>query len=298
MPRCRSPPHFFGTQKPNPRPLKRQGGRRRPLEMTEVVENRQDQETAQDQEAQGQEKTSKKKRAPSMRYPAYPLDRALNYARILHDQETRSPIQTDQISSHFGLSGKNSQVRAICAALVQYGLAEYPRRKEIAVTHIASTILSFPDDCQVQLKQVALKPDVHKRIWERFGDTLPSEGNIAVYLHGNCGFSEKLSRYVARNYRSTLQFAGLGSGVGPVPVPEKSSDEPPPEPTKTEEDQMPDNGGNFDTPGNLDDFHNIELQLEEGPALIRIPHRCSPTSQRILVRTIEAITGYEAEKNQ
>lgn len=241
--------------------------------------------------AQEQQMEDASERKRYVRYPAIALPKAVEYARTLHAKESLSPVPTEMINSHFGLSAKNSKGRLICAALVQYGLAEYPKRGQLAVTRAASTIISFPKDSREALQEAALKPELFREIRNRFGDTMPSEGNLARSLHQDFGFRERASRIVARNYRETLSFAGLG-GVTP---PGKASGATSPESDAQSAEEEKEVSAESHQETASGDFHNIELNLEEGPALIRIPRQCSPASQRMLVKTIEAITGYSSE---
>ena len=55
----------------------------------------------------------------------------------------------------------------------------------------------------------ALTPDIHRKLWGRFGAELPPDVVIVTYLMRDCGFNEAGAKNLVGEYRSTFEYAEL-----------------------------------------------------------------------------------------
>lgn len=170
--------------------------------------------------------TDKKKvRSPS--FPFLDLREATERARTLYGAERRNGVRPEIAAAHWGYSAKSSGAMQTIAALRSYGLLE--GEGTVRLTDRAVRLLlddaGAPERAGL-LREAALGPPVHARLWERYGADLPSDKSLRSFLVLELGFNEGAVDLCLRNYRETLAFAGL---VGrPVPG---AAEPPPPSPT-------------------------------------------------------------------
>jgi hypothetical protein len=67
-------------------------------------------------------------------------------------------------------------------------------------------------DRQQLLKEAALKPTIHRELWDEFDGSLPSDANLRFKLLNEHSFTPNAVNDFIRQFRDTLAFAGLSSG--------------------------------------------------------------------------------------
>lgn len=168
--------------------------------------------------------TDKRKvRSPS--FPFLDLREAAERAQALYDAERRNGVRPEIAAAHWGYSAKSSGAMQTIAALRAYGLLD--GEGTVRLTDRAVLLLrgdaGSPEQARL-LREAALAPPVHARLWERYGVDLPSDKSLRSFLVLELGFNEGAVDLCLHNYRETLAFAGL---AGPAPG---KAEPPPPSP--------------------------------------------------------------------
>jgi hypothetical protein len=153
-----------------------------------------------------------RRRSPS--YPVISLREAEQRARVFHQEEKRNAAPPRVAFGYWGYhSPKSSGGPRTLAALRAYGLLEGDH--EVRLTERALTILRretpFPEKGG-HLQEAALLPPVHRTVWSTYGAELPSDATLSAFLVGKLAFNPDAVPVFLRNYRETLEFAGLVSG--------------------------------------------------------------------------------------
>lgn len=174
----------------------------------------------------------KKVRSPS--FPSIDLGDAVERARALYEAERRNAARPEIVVAHWGYSAKSSGGLQTIAALRAYGLLEGEGTARLT-DRAVRLVLDDPSSPErtAMVREAALAPPVHARLWERYGADLPSDKNLRSFLVLELGFNEGSVDLCLRNYRETLRFAGLEAGAKeeapPPPLPSPAVSAPLPE---------------------------------------------------------------------
>jgi hypothetical protein len=150
----------------------------------------------------------RKIRSPS--YPFISLREAVDRARLFFEVNRRLSVQKEVAVRHWGYSPKSSGANQTLAALAAFALLEgdaVVRLTERAV-HILQDPESSPNWDEL-IRQAALSPPIHSRLWERYGAELPPDTALASYLTEELGFNPKSVDGFLATYKETLDFAKL-----------------------------------------------------------------------------------------
>jgi hypothetical protein len=190
---------------------------------------------------------------PKGRSPAYPsinLETAIQKARQLDDKERNYATPVATVAAHFGYGSLNGAALGAIAALKKYGLIDDegsgPQRKA-RLSQLAEVILKHPDEAvrKTAIAEAALRPPLHRELWDKYHELLPSDSNLRWELVHDRGFTETGVSEFIPVYRATVSFAQLAS------FQPGSSEATPPD----EDDQ-------FHTPENADDAERPGAQTE------------------------------------
>jgi hypothetical protein len=166
------------------------------------------------------ESTTERKRGRSPRYPALDLEVALSKAQSLFRREGRHAVPFEVAARHWGFSPKSSSVLTASAALRAYGLLDDGRSggqggkvqlSDLGLKLAADDRAINPARPQL-LRQAALNPPIHSELWTKYQGDLPSNDLLEYYLQTERGFTVDGVKTFVRNFRATLQFAGLADG--------------------------------------------------------------------------------------
>lgn len=149
----------------------------------------------------------RKVRSPS--FPVVSLRAAVDRARAFYAFEVRNAALPEIAVKHWGFSAKSSGGRQILAALRAFGLLEGDRA--VKLTDRALRILldernPSPDRDRL-LKEAALMPAIHARLWDAYRSDLPSPQTLRLSLVMDEGFNENSVDEFIEQYRETLEFA-------------------------------------------------------------------------------------------
>lgn len=162
----------------------------------------------------------KKNRSPS--YPALSLDVAIERAKLIWRREGRNAAPVGVIQEHFGYKRGTGSSNLAVAALKKYGLLEDEgsgKDRSAKLTDLAINIISAPEPHQ-WVQEAALKPPIHREIWEQYDGALPSDASLKHELIARRSFTETGATEFISQYRKTVAFADLR------PATSGSSDEP------------------------------------------------------------------------
>jgi hypothetical protein len=155
-------------------------------------------------------------RSPS--YPGIDLETAIAWASILYSREKRNPAYVADILEHWkSLENQPSAVAfSTISALIKFGLAEPDgsrAERKVVITELALRILLDPSrltpDYTQAIQTAALRPKIHKEIFEKYGRSLPSDPTMRKWLILEREFSERGAAELAKEYRRTASFARL-----------------------------------------------------------------------------------------
>ena len=157
-----------------------------------------------------------KGRSPS--YPAVDLETAIHRARQLYEKERQHPAPVATVAGHWGYKSLNGPAALTLAALKKFGLVEDEGSgdaRRARVSDLAVGILAHPDDAQrrAAIQDAALRPPIHREMWEKYGDSLPSDAALRWELTRDRGFTETGASEFIPEYQSTVAFAQLGGRV-------------------------------------------------------------------------------------
>ncbi len=164
----------------------------------------------------------KRKRERSPGYPSISLGPAVEKAKDLYRVEKAYLAPINTIIQHWGYSPNSGAGLVIVAALLKYGLLEDegsgPARKakitEFAQRIIRDTREESPEREQL-LREAALRPEIHRKLWDRFGGSLPSDSNLHHTLIFEYHFTDNGATEFIKQFKETIAFAQLGEDDAP-----------------------------------------------------------------------------------
>lgn len=164
-----------------------------------------------------------RKRVRSPSFPFISLRVALDRARALYEAEKRSAVRPETAVAHWGYSEKSSGGKQTLAALRQFGLIE--GEGLVRLTDRAVRLLLGEDSPEREqlLKQTALLPSLHGRLWEKYGPQLPDNSSLRLSLVMEEGFNDNAIDEFLTEYRETLELANLLTGSEGSPSREPST---------------------------------------------------------------------------
>src|SRR5258708_4791227 len=165
-------------------------------------------------ETGGSSAMRRKVRSPS--YPFIDLKTALQRARRLFEAEQRSAVQQETAAAYWEYSPKSSGGKQTIAALRAFGLLE--GNGMVKLTERALRILlderNPSPEKDLVLREAALAPTLHQRLWDKYGAALPSNTDLRLSLVLGEGFNENSVDEFIAEYAATLTFAKLRTPDG------------------------------------------------------------------------------------
>lgn len=161
---------------------------------------------------------SKKKRMRSPAYPYINLETAIKRAKMFYDREGRNPAPLTVAAKHWGYEPKSSGSTQTAAALMSFGLMQDEGtgdKRKVKLTPNALKILldtrADSSEKEALIKQAALAPRVHQKIWTKWGATGVSDENLkhALLFEWEPPFNENSVGGFIREYKDTIAFAKL-----------------------------------------------------------------------------------------
>jgi hypothetical protein len=162
------------------------------------------------------EQAPKKKVDRSPRYPAIPLAKAIERAREFYKQEGKHSAKPEVAVTHWKYTPKSSGGKLTLAALRSFGLLENAadgvKLSDRGLRIILDEREPSPERTAF-IKEAALSPKIHKKLWDRFKADLPSQASLKHTLLMEFEFAAGAIDDFIGEYRSTLAFAGLNDSA-------------------------------------------------------------------------------------
>lgn len=163
---------------------------------------------------------AKGQRTRSPAYPAISLETAVQRARQLYDKEKRHSAPILTVVKHWGYTSLNGAALKTIAAVKKYGLIDEDGANDdrrVGLSRLADDILLNPDPAKRMeaTRQAALKPGIHREMWEKYGLELPSDQTLAWELTRDRGFTDRGAAEFIRSYRATIAYAKLEATAAP-----------------------------------------------------------------------------------
>jgi hypothetical protein len=160
----------------------------------------------------------KQRRTRSPSYPAVSLRDAIEKARVFWENEKRHSAPIDAAAKDWNYDVKSSAVPTTVAALRKYGLLEDVgaggKQRQLRLTDSALKIILNEEgnpERQSEIKAAALRPNLHRELWAKYGEQLPSDQTLRSWLLLDKRFNPASVAGFINNYKETISFAKLTS---------------------------------------------------------------------------------------
>lgn len=164
------------------------------------------------------EKPEEKRKRNQGRSPSYPgidLKTAIERADTIKKEEGRNIAPSDVIMDHWGYAPKSGPGLITLAALKKFGLLEDQGTKgnqQLKLTDLAWQILLDDEESEMRqeaVREAALKPKIHCKLWDAYGRNLPSDPNLRRKLLFEEKFTEGAVDEFIDQFKRTIRFANL-----------------------------------------------------------------------------------------
>lgn len=157
---------------------------------------------------------SKRTRSPN--YPAISLPKALARAAALREEAQQRYLPLHAAHQLWGYIEGGSAGNQCVAALKAYGLIDVVGKgedRQIRISDVAYQILLEAPEAGDLIKSAALRPTLHKELWEQDwgGGRIGHPDTVKRYLLTSRGFNEKAVDAFVSDFMETIQFAKLDS---------------------------------------------------------------------------------------
>lgn len=157
-------------------------------------------------------KAEKKVRQRSPNYPTVGLPEAIERVRKLFEADGRAGVPTEVAAKHIGYATAHGQAYSVLSALKKFGLLDEGKGR-VSLSQRAIELLNLPatDPRRVQaVKDAALSPPIYRELVEQHAKTgLPGDESLEAELVTYRNFNPKVVAGFVRDFRATLEFAGL-----------------------------------------------------------------------------------------
>jgi hypothetical protein len=154
----------------------------------------------------------KKARQRSPNYPQVGLEEALVRVGNLFREDGRAAVSPEVAARHIGYATAHGQAYSVLSALKKFGLLDEDKGK-VSLSQRAIELLNLPahDPRRIQaLKDAALSPAIYRELVEEHANTgLPGDDALEAELVTYKSFNPKAVESFVKDFRSTLEFAGL-----------------------------------------------------------------------------------------
>jgi hypothetical protein len=167
------------------------------------------------------ETAPKKRKGRSPNYPGIDLMLALDRAKTLWEHERHHAVPTELILKHWGYGPRSGGGSVAFSALKRFGLMEEAGNGRARLTPRAQSILLAEREGRREdalIREAALLPAMHKKMWEKHGVTLPSDENLKFELETEEGFTPGGAAEFLSEWKRTIKYAGLTASDGTVPL--------------------------------------------------------------------------------
>ncbi len=188
------------------------------------------------------ETTSKATHTRSPMYPFISLRRALERAREFYKVQHQHPTPVAAAVGIWEFKEKSSGGLQTISALKQFGLMseseEETDARKVQLTESALAILRDErepsPEPDTENKDAALLPKIYSGMWHKWGNKLPNDATIKLFLTHEKKYNETAVPALIAGYKDTLTFANLTESDKSTPAESESEKQdggpPPPAP--------------------------------------------------------------------
>jgi hypothetical protein len=156
--------------------------------------------------------SKEKKRHRSPGYPTVNLQEALDRTRKFYELDGRAGANPETAAKHIGFSTAHGQALSVLSALKKFGLLE-DKAGRVVPTQTALELLNLPEEDPRRpeaLRKAALAPTIYRKLISMYKDTgLPSDETLRGELVAYEGFNPNAAGDFLKNFKATLEFAGI-----------------------------------------------------------------------------------------
>lgn len=156
--------------------------------------------------------SEQRKRHRSPGYPTVSLRDAVERVRLFYKEDGKAGAAPELAAKHIGYSTAHGGAFSTLAALKKFGLVE-DRAGRIVTTPRAIEILNLREDdprSKKALIDAALSPSIYQELIGQFGKHgLPADDTLEAELVAYKNFNPKVVRAFVRDFKDTLEFAGI-----------------------------------------------------------------------------------------
>jgi len=156
----------------------------------------------------------KKHRSPA--YPAITLAQAIKRAEEFYKHEVRNPASFTAAARHWDYSPTSSGALLTIAALKSFGLfieLEAASGRTVQLSPLGLKIVADkrPESPErdAAIKEAALTPKIHAKIWRNYNGSLPSDAELEYRLENDWKFNVNSIKPFIKELRDTITFAKL-----------------------------------------------------------------------------------------
>lgn len=158
----------------------------------------------------------------SPNYPSFNLEEAIAKTRTFEKTQRLNPVPVEIAVQTLGYKKKNSDGFRAVATLLNFGLLEAQgsgANRRVRLSPLGERIVTDPravsPERDAAIQEAALKPDVHKKLWDKHKQRgIPTDDVIAYELQNELNFNRDVISAVVQEYKDTLKYAKLSDNVG------------------------------------------------------------------------------------
>lgn len=249
------------------------------------------------------EQATERRKRKLLRSPSYPgidLKTAIDRASIVKKEEGRNTAPADVIISHWGYALKSGPGLTTLAALKKFGLLEDEGTRgnqQLRLSELAWRILLDEEGSETWLtcvREAALKPVIHRKLWDEYGAELPSDQNLRRKLLFEEKFSERAVDEFIDQFKRTILFAKLAeadilSGHEEDKKPLNEERIMPPVPERTASEGAPSPRASTPKGGNLDPgVGTISFPLSPTKWIkVELPYQLNEAEWKRIIETLD-----------
>jgi hypothetical protein len=157
-----------------------------------------------------------KTRSPN--YPAISLREAIDRLRAVYAKERHGKMEAQAAVRHMGYSGINGASLGILSALKKYGLLQGDGQTLRITPDGLTLVVDQPGspERQAAIRRAAFTPSLFAELHEQFGDQVPSEDTLRIYLQKQ-QFIPTAAATAAKTYSDTVQLVSSDGGAYNTP---------------------------------------------------------------------------------
>lgn len=241
----------------------------------------------------------KKKRKRSPGYPGIDLKAALEKARIIREKEGENWVPVPIATADWDYRPNSGPGMVAVAALKKFGLVEdegSAKDRKIRLTDLARRIIiddrTVSPDRDQAIREAALKPNIHAKLWNYYKGKLPSDETMRFWLKADEGFTDRAADDLISEFRKTIEFSKLDES-DIMSLDDESQDGPEQGEAQTNQEIQHRDHAPMINKGGIK-MINIPIPLTEATAVVAIPENMTPADWRKLDKVLEAYKPEEA----